>query len=465
MRRVPLNFTRILLAATAALAWLAASDARAQMGGLIRDTEIENTIRAYGAPIIDAAGLDPAALHYYVVNDRQLNAFVAGGQNIFVTTGLLRRAEHAGQVIGVLAHETGHIVGGHIAQLDQVVKEAGLQAMIAQILGTAVGVLTKNPNAIGVLGGAGVSTIGRALLHYNRGQEQSADQAGLRFLDTAHMSARGLYEFLDILSEQELLSSARQDPYLLTHPLTRDRIDFVRTSMAQSRWSNTPVAVELNEMHKRMRAKLEGFLDPPQTTLLKYKETDRSLYARYARAVALYRVPDIAAAVRTIDGLLADNPNDPYFLELKGQMLFENGKIAESIAPLEASVKILPNAPLLREMLGHALIEMNEPDKDALALTHLRHGLRIDPQMPQAWRLAATAYGRRGEMAMASLCLAESNVIIGRREEARAQARRAKQGLKEGSPGWLRAEDILTATQKPGDEERERARERERRGR
>jgi predicted Zn-dependent protease len=315
------------------------------MGGLIRDTEIENSIRAYGAPIIDAAGLDPAALHYYVVNDRQLNAFVAGGQNIFVTTGLLRRAEHAGQVIGVLAHETGHITGGHIAQLEGVVKEAGLQAMIAQILGTAVGVLTKNPNAIGVLGGASVSTIGRALLHYNRGQEQAADQAGLRFLDAAHMSTRGLYEFLDILSEQELLSSARQDPYLLTHPLTRDRLDFVRRYTEQSRWSNTPVAVELNEMHKRMRAKLEGFLDPPQTTLQKYKETDRSLYARYARAVALYRVPDIAAAVRTVDGLLADNPNDPYFLELKGQMLFENGKVAESIRRSKPRSRSCPMRP------------------------------------------------------------------------------------------------------------------------
>jgi predicted Zn-dependent protease len=460
VRRIPLDFKRTLLAAVTALAWLAASDARAQMGGLIRDTEIENTIRAYGAPIIDAAGLDPAALHYYVVNDRHLNAFVAGGQNIFVTTGLLRRADHAGQVIGVLAHETGHITGGHIAQLDQVLKEAGLQALIAQILGTAVGVLAKNPNAPAVLGGAGVSTIGRALLHYNRGQEQAADQAGLRFLDAAHISARGLYEFLDILSEQELLSSARQDPYLLTHPLTRDRIDFVRNALEQSRWSNTPVAAELNVMHRRMRAKLEGFLDPPQTTLLKYKEADRSVYARYARAVALYRVPNISAAVQTIDGLLAENPRDPYFLELKGQMLFENGKIAESIPPLEAAVKILPNAPLIREMLGHALIEMNEPEKDAMALTHLRHGLRIDPQMPQAWRFAATAYGRRGELAMASLCLAESNIITGRREEARAQARRAKQGLKEGSPGWLRAEDILTATYKPGDEERERDRDR-----
>ena len=432
------------------------------MGGLIRDTEIENTIAAYHAPIIDAAGLDPAALHYYVLSTRELNAFVAGGQNIFITTGLLMRAEHAGQVIGVLAHETGHIVGGHIAQLEGVVREAGLQAIIAQIIGVGVSVLTRNPNAAGVLGSAGVSTIGRALLHYNRGQEQAADQAGLRFLDAAHMSARGMLEFLQILSRQEFLTSARQDPYLLTHPLTQDRIDFVQRHVEESRWSNVPVSPQLNDRHNRMRAKLEGFLNPPQTTLLKYKDTDTSLYARYARAVALYRLPDIAGAVKTIDGLLAEHPNDPYFLELKGQMLFENGKIAESIPPTEAAVRILPNAPLLREALAHALIEMNDPEKDAQALTHLRAGLQIDPQMPEAWRLAATAYGRRGDMAMASLSLAESNLLTGHREEARAQARRAQKGLKEGSPGWLRAEDILSASQKPDDAEREQERGRRR---
>jgi len=432
------------------------------MGGLIRDTEIENTIAAYHAPIIDAAGLDPAALHYYVLSTRELNAFVAGGQNIFITTGLLMRAEHAGQVIGVLAHETGHIVGGHIAQLEGVVREAGLQAIIAQIIGVGVSVLTRNPNAAGVLGSAGVSTIGRALLHYNRGQEQAADQAGLRFLDAAHMSARGMLEFLQILSRQEFLTSARQDPYLLTHPLTQDRIDFVQRHVEESRWSNVPVSPQLNDRHNRMRAKLEGFLNPPQTTLLKYKDTDTSLYARYARAVALYRLPDIAGAVKTIDGLLAEHSNDPYFLELKGQMLFENGKIAESIPPTEAAVRILPNAPLLREALAHALIEMNDPEKDAQALTHLRAGLQIDPQMPEAWRLAATAYGRRGDMAMASLSLAESNLLTGHREEARAQARRAQKGLKEGSPGWLRAEDILSASQKPDDAEREQERGRRR---
>lgn len=460
--RFPPTVAKLAAATAAAIVCFAVADARAQMGGLIRDTEIENTIRAFQAPILDAAGLDPAALHYYIVNNRDLNAFVAGGQNIFVTTGLLRRAENAGQVIGVLAHETGHITGGHIAQMEGVMREAGMQALIAQLLGAAVGVLTKNPNAVGVISGGGMQTVGRALLHYNRGQEQAADQAGLRFMDQARISAQGLVEFLEILSEQELLVAARQDPYLLTHPLTRDRVDFVRSHARQSRWTNQPLPAGFEEMHKRTRVKLEGFLDPPQSTLLRYKETDGSLYARYARAIALYRRPDIPAAVKTIDGLIAQHPNDPYFLELKGQMLFENGKIADAIPPIEAAVKLMPNAPLFREALGHALIELNQPDKDALALTHLRHGLSIDPQMPLSWRLAATAHGRRGDMAMASLSLAESNLLTGRRDEARAQARRAKQGLKEGSPGWLRAEDILSATQKPGDEQRDRERERRR---
>ena len=288
----------------------------------------------------------------------------------------------------------------------------------------------------------GLQVTERTLLRFSRTQESSADHAAVRFLDRTRQSSRGLLEFLDILSGQELLQTNRQDPYVRTHPLTQNRIAFVRNHVARSPWSAQPVAPAFAAMYRRMVAKLDGFLQSPAVTLRRYKADDGSVPARYARAIAFYRRPNLAKALPLIDGLIAEFPNDPYFHELKGQMLFENGRIAEAVPDYQAAVRLLPDAPQLRTGLAHAQIELNRADLLPDAINNLRRALAVDRRYVLAWRLSATAYGRAGKMGLSAWSLAEYNFLIGRRKDARVQAARALHLLKEGSPAWLRADDI-----------------------
>ena len=409
--------------------------------GLIRDAEIENTIRIYATPLLNAAGLDVETVRIYIVRGRTLNAFVAGGQRLFVTTGLLRRNSDPSEVIGVMAHEIGHISGGHLVRLQASIREAGTTAMIAQLVGVAV--LAGDPGAGLAVGAGGLQVAERSLLKFSRTQERSADQAAIRLLERTGQSARGLRDFLAFLSQQELLHSSRQDRYLLTHPVTRDRMAFIENHLARSRYSNRPATAVIVALHRRMAAKLAGFIDPPAVTLRTYKADDGSLSARYARAIAYYRIPDLDKAVPAIDGLIAERPLDPYFRELKGQMLFENGRLAEALPEYEAAVRLRPDAPLLRVGLAHVQIELARPVLIDRALGHLKHALQSDPDNAHAWRLAATAYGRRGQLGLSALSSAEYSIRTGRTADAGGQAARAARLLKNGTPNWLRAQDII----------------------
>jgi predicted Zn-dependent protease len=409
---------------------------------LIRDTEIENTIRAYSAPLLQAAGLETDAFNIHLVRDDKLNAFVAGGQRIFITTGLLRRSGHAGQVLGVIAHEIGHITGGHLARTHDMMAKAGTVALITQILGVAVGLLARDASAVAAIGGGGQSIAERSFMAFSRGQEQAADQAGIRYLDKLGYSSRGIAEFLRILSGQELLRSSRQDPYLRTHPITSERVRFVENHVKNSPYSDRPTSPAFAIAHQRMVAKLDGFIDPPETTLARYKADDRSVGARYARTIAEFRRGNLDAAIPMIEALIREYPDDAYFVELKGQMLFENGRLEKALDVYKKAVSLLPNAPLFRTSLAHVIIELNRPELLETALSHVKSALRIDRFNPLAWRLAGIAHGRRGEMGLSAWSLAEYNLLAGRKDQAFSLARRAMTLLKEGSPSWLRAQDI-----------------------
>ena len=448
-----IQFLRAIATATLICALLVGSGASAAERPIrIVDTEIENTIRLYAAPVFRAAGLDPASVRIHLIRTDATNAFVAGGQQIFLTTGLLLAAEHPGQVIGVLAHETGHIAGGHLARLEGVMRDAATPALLSNVLAAVVGVLSGNPAAAIAIGSGGNHIITRNLLNYSRVQERSADRAAVEFLDETRQSSRGLLEFLNILDDQQVLIVSRRDQqrvsYDVTHPLTRDRIAYIEQHVGASQFSDVPVHPKLVAMHDRMIAKLAGFINPPGQTLRHYKRGDRSIPARYARAVAYYRQPDLDHALPLVEGLIDERPKDPYFHELRGQILFENGRLAEALSAYEAAVRHLPNAPLLRVSLAHVQIELNRPELMKPALANLNQALRIDRSIPLAWRLAATAYGRDGRLGMSALASAEYNYLIGRRADARGMAERAQRRLKRGSPGWLRAEDIRQQTRK-----------------
>ncbi len=418
---------------------LASDSARAAS---IRDAEIEYTIRTYASPLLRAARIEQRDLGLHIVNDKALNAFVARGQRIFITSGLLMSAKRPDQIIGVLAHEIGHITGGHLARLEGALNDARSQALIGQIIGIAFGILAKDAGvgAAGTAAGTGVAV--KSLLKFSRVQEQSADQVAVNLLDQTQTSARGLLEFFELLQDQELLVRARQDDYLVTHPLTQNRIEFVRNHVARSPYSDMKLPSILQAMHDRMVAKLKGFINPPSETLYEFKANDTSVMARYARTVAYYRDARIAQALPLIDGLIADAPNDPYFHELKGQILFENGKIKEALPSYKKAVDLKPNQPLLRVGLAHAQIEMNQPGLIPEALRNLEQAIRYDQFMPLSWRLAATAHGRSGNLGMSALALAEYNLLLGRNLDALRQAKKAQRLLQKNSPSWLRAQDI-----------------------
>ncbi len=416
---------------------------------LIRDAEIESTIRTFITPIWRVAGLNPEAVQIVLVQDNSLNAFVAGGQRIFINTGLLMRTERPNQLIGVLAHETGHIAGGHLARQQEELANLSTMQILETLLGGAA--MIGGGVAGGGRGGSGGGVTGPggqgipgslgAYLRYSQTQESSADQAAITFLDRAHESPRGIVEFLKILEHQERLTIGRPTtPYLTTHPLTPDRIATFEAAVAQSPYANTPDPPQFIELHQRMIAKLMGFM-APDAALSRYQEGDRSIPARYARAIALYRKGTIGSALLTLDGLLKERPNDPYFHELRGQILFENGRAAEAVPSYRRAVQ-LTGAPVIKIDFARALIETNKPDADREAIRFLDLAAQTETDSWDLWRLEATAYSRQGNEGMTSLARAEMALLRGQKSEAQAHASAATRQLPRGTPAWQRAQDI-----------------------
>ncbi len=430
-----------------ALTPLRAANAQQGQLKLIRDAEIESTIRTFITPIWQVAGLDPEAVAIVLVQDNSLNAFVAGGQRIFINTGLLISTERPAQLIGVLAHETGHIAGGHLARQQEELRNLSTMQILETLLGGAAvaggSLAGGGVGRGGVTGPSGQGIPGSlsAFLRYTQTQEASADQASITFLERAHQSPRGTLEFLKILEHQERLTLGRPTtPYLTTHPLTPDRIATFEDAVARSPYANVPDSPKFIEMHKRMIAKLLGFTQP-DVALQRYPEGDRSVPARYARAIALYRKGTIGSALLTLDGLLKEFPNDPYFHELRGQILFDNGRAAEAVPSYRRAVQ-LTGAPILKIDFARALIETNKPDADREAVRNLDLAAQVETDSFELWRLEASAYSRMGNEGMTSLARAEMAVIRGQRSEAQAHALAAAHQLPAGTPAWQRAQDI-----------------------
>lgn len=419
--------------------------ARAQGLSFIRDAEIEDTIRWMATPLFQAAGLAPTSVRIHLVNDNSLNAFVADGQRLFIHTGLLMRADSAEQVIGVIAHETGHIAGGHLSRLGKEHKAATAKALIATVIGAAAGLATGRGDVAGAVISGGQSTAIRGFLSFSRGQEASADQAALTLLDQTKQSSRGLLEFMEVLEGQELLTGASQDPYVRTHPLSEDRIQAIRAHLEKSPYSNAPPDPAVALAFERVRAKLIGYFEPPTITLRRYPLTDTSIPARYARAFAYSQVPEPQKAIAELDGLLRDVPDDPYFLELKAQVLYESGNIQDAVAPFRRAVELKPEEPLLRTELSRILTESNNKEYIEEAVEHLKFGLSRDSRSASAWRLLGIAYGKLGDIGRSSLALAEEALLLGKDSEVRFHAGRAAEMFPRGSPEWLHAEDMLLA--------------------
>ncbi len=422
----------------------AAGPAGAKGISLIRDAETEHIIHRIATPLFAAAGLDANAVQVHIVNDRTLNAFVAGGQKIFINTGLLLEVDDMSEIAGVVAHETGHISGGHLARTHDAVRNASAASVLAMVLGAAAVVGGQGQAGTAIIAG-GQQAAAHSFFSYSRAQESAADQAAVEILAATGQTAQGLYTFLDRIGDQEALAGSRQDPYVRSHPLTRDRLLFLKDRIARS--PVPPGAPDPGSARtlRRMQAKIHGFLGSPQSAFRRYPESDGSVPARYARAAAHHRLGRLEEALAEADSLIADDPNDPFFNELKGQILFESGKVPEAIAPYQAAVDLLPSSPLLKLGLARAQIESDDTSLLPAAIEHLEDVTRRDRHIPLAWRELARALGRNGDIGLSSLASAEYNLSIGRPRDAARFAAKAERLLPEGTPGHLRSQDLKSA--------------------
>ena len=435
---------------------LAGAHAPAQARGgpkgppLIRDAEIEQLLKEYTQPILKAAGLSQQNIQIVIINDRGFNAFVADGRRIFVNAGALMDARVPNEIIGVLAHESAHIAGGHLARIREQLAAASTQSIIAMILG--VGAMI----AAGRSGSTDMSQAGMAMIQgpqaaiqnslfaYIRAQEDQADRGGVKFLTASGQSAKGMYDTFKRLADQVLFQTRYMDPYLQSHPLPSERVAALEGMAKASPYWDKKDPPALQARHDLMRAKLYGFIDPPDAVVRRYPLSDTSLAARYARAISAYRFSDPHAAVAQIDALIHAQPQNPYFHELKGQALMESGKPAEAIAPLRQAVQLSPNAGLIQIMLAQALIATNDRARGEEAVPLLQAALTREPESADAYSQLAMAYGRKGDLANADLASARSAFMRGEFKTARELATRAKTRFPVGSPGWLKADDIST---------------------
>jgi predicted Zn-dependent protease len=445
----------LVLALWVMLATSAPFPARAQgsAGALVtvRDAETENLLRAIAHPLFRVAGVDPALVRMTLIQARPINAFVTTGNRLFINTGLIQQSAGAGDLAGVLAHETGHIAGGHVARLPEEMRNAMIRSLAGMLLGGAAAAAGAGGGAAaaGMLGGQAMAQ--GELYAFSRAQEQAADQAGMTFLDRLGWSGSGLRRLLGRMQEQELLAVGRQDPYLRTHPLSRDRLEFVSdwVERAGAVRGEAPFPPALDAAFRMVRAKLDGFIDPPPSTWRRYPESDGSAPARYARAVAQHRSGRTDAALAILDGLVREQPSNPWLRELQGQVLFEAGRVAEAVGPLREAARLAPGEALVRLALGRALMEAGGADPALLraAAAELEASLRLERDNALAWRQLGVAQGRLGLAPQADLALAEEAMLVADFPGARMLARRAEDALPPG-PLRLRAADLRHAAQR-----------------
>ena len=414
---------------------------------VIRDAEIEGLLRIYAGPIFKAAGINASAAHVVVINAPGINAFVAGGQRIFVNSGLITRAANPNTVIGVLAHESGHIAGGHLARMNSAMAEATTESIIGTLLGAAaiVGGAMAGENTV-ARAGTGIilgsqNTAMRGLLVYQRAMEATADESAMRYLAATHQSAKGMLDLFRVLANESLASTHGADPYAYSHPMPFDRIRALEAQALASPDYNKQDSPELVLRHKLAQAKLVGFLTPLQV-FSKYPASDNSLPARYARAIAFFRRGDLKAALPLIDTLTAEMPKDPYFWELKAQAYLENGHADEGLPFIQKARAILPNNGLFEILHAQILLGSENPAHADEAIALLKKARLSEPEEPGVYKYMAQAYGMKKEIPQAVLATAEFAYATGDMKDAQVKAALAKKYLKQGTPDWLRASDI-----------------------
>jgi predicted Zn-dependent protease len=439
------------LLAVAILAGALPAQVLAQGLPLIRDSEIETLLSDYAKPLFKAAGLGGNRVTMRIVREDSFNAFVVDGRNVFVNTGSLLQADTPNQIIGVIAHETGHITGGHLAALRARIAKDQTRALLMQILGIGL-LVAGGAGGNKELGGAGQGVlygggelIQRSLLAERRSQESAADQAGLKLLEATKQSGRGMLETFERFAQQEYISDAQKDAFVRSHPVATDRLARLRTLVSASPYFNDKDASALQLRHDLMRAKLSGYLERPAAVFNRYPPSNTSLPARYARAIGKFFQGGsgaLEASVGEMDALIRERPDYAYFWEVKGDILTRAGRKKEAIAPLRQALKLAPDAMLIRVQLADALQTLGDPTSMNESVEMLRKSL-IEDQNPRAYRLLATAYYQQGKGPEADAAQAQAAFQEGDLDKAQIFAKRAQVKLQPGTPDWLKTDDII----------------------
>jgi len=455
LRLARLRWLKVAVGAAALAVNLAAPAVRAQgeyfAPGIARDTEIEAILHEEMDPIFAAANMDPKQVEVYLVADPTINAETASGYHMIVNSGLIMQTKTPSELMGVLAHETGHMARGDVARVGEMTKGA----VAPVITGLALGVLAAiagAPDAAAGLIYSGSYFGQMNALAFSRDDEARADEAAVTYLEKAGYSAQGLVDFFDTFRYEEVFSDIKKDKYWLDHPLTDDRIEALAVrARAQPHWQtkDTPETIAHYEI---MKAKIKAFINRPFQTFVDYPESDQSFPAKYARAIADYRELNTERALREIDALIAEQPQNPYLYELKGQTLMESSKTVDAEGPLRQAVALKPDAPLLRLLLGQDLLAENNPAKLEDAILTLNRSLLVEPDDPIPWQYLSEAYDAKGDGGMARLAAAEQNFHLGQMDDAKVFAMRARELLKKDTPEWRRATDIVLAAKPSPDD-------------
>jgi len=427
------------------LVW-AATPSYAQGIDIIRDTEIERVLHSYEDPFLKAAGLDPHAVKIYLVNDSSVNSFAAEGQNIFIQTGMILYVKSPDELKGVMAHETGHIAGGHLIRDVSAMNKSMIPMLIGLVAGAAAMAAGAGEAGMGVMM-AGEQVGEAQFLEFSRAQEATADQMGMKYLTAAHESGRGMLAVFERMADEAAMTAdpQRSNPYASDHPLDRERVALLQSLVEASPYrdvQDTPAEIHEFQM---IQAKLAGYLSKPAAVLRRWPPSDTSEPARYARAMAYFRQPDLQKALVETNSLIAEEPNNPYFHELLGQIYVEMAQPQKGVAPYQKAVDLLPDAPLLRISLAQAEIATEDPKNYKLALDNLKIALQQEDDNDFGWYEAAEAYSRMGNEPMADLSTAERYFADGQMKPAGMFAMRAAHGLTKGSSDWQRASDIAAA--------------------
>ncbi|APE27440.1 M48 family metalloprotease [Aurantiacibacter gangjinensis] len=439
-----LRLILVRLTAILALFAMGVQPVAAQGISVLRDAETEALLQDMTDPLADAAGLGQGAVEIVLVNDNSINAFVAGGQRIFIHSGLINEADTANEVQGVIAHELGHITGGHINRFSEGAGQYTRISLLSALLAVGAALAGAGDAAMGVLAAGQQAAMG-SFLAFSRSQEASADAAGAEYLSVAGISGRGSLTFFEKLQSFEFrrgISQANEREYGRTHPLTGTRLARLREVYEADPAWDAPSDPDLERRFQAVKGKLYGFLAPHARVMAAYPAYMTGTPARYARAYSYHREALIPEALAEVDALIASEPQNPYFLELRGQILLESGRVEEALPALREATRLTNSNPLIATSLGHALIATEEPENYVEAEQVLRAAIGRDHQNPFAWYQLGVVYNHNGDVPRARLASAEQQVMQGNFQGALVNAQAAENALPTGSPDWLRAQDV-----------------------